>query len=119
MAIPGFRLDWKAAAILKRERNASRLGIDDTLVKCVSEAKRNWNVRQVVTGTAQGSIMFQPAEIHGERVTGRWGSFDVDYFIWLEIGARGVPGDFMLRRAADQEYPKLPERIKARFKLAA
>lgn len=118
MAIPGFRLDWKAAAILKRERNASRLGIDDTMVACVTQGKKN-TPPHVVTGTAQGSIMFEPAKIHGERVIGRWGSFDVDYFIWLEIGARGRPGYFILRRAADQEYPKLPERIKARFRLGA
>ena len=116
MGIPGFRMDWKAAAILKRERNASRLGIDDTLTLCVPIAKRE---TPVVTGTAQGSIMFEPAKIFGERVIGRWGSFDVDYFIWLEIGARGRPGHFMLRMAADQEYPKLPERIKERFRLAA
>ena len=59
--------------------------------------------------------MFEPARVFGERVLGRWGSFNVNYFIFLEIGARGRPGNFMLRRAADQEYPKLPERIKARF----
>lgn len=67
------------------------------------------------TSTALGSIMFEPARVLGERVVGRRGSFDVAYFIFLEIGARGRPGNFMLRRAADQEYPKLAERIKARF----
>ena len=112
MAIFGFRLDWQQAGIIAAERNASRLGIDDTMAACVPIAKRE---TPVVTATAQGSIGFEPAQVLGQRVVGRWGSRGVNYFIFIEVGARGLPGKFPLRRAADQEYPKLPERIKARF----
>ena len=89
MAGKGFRVNWRGKDVARRVTNASRIGIDITMALCVPDAKRN---TPVVTGTAQGSIMFKPAQIRGFRVTGVWGSFDVNYFIWLEIGARGRAG---------------------------
>ena len=47
-------------------------------------------------------------------MAGRWGSFDVNYALVQEIlpEPRGRP---YLRPAADQEYPKLKARLKARM----
>ena len=106
-----FRLTWRAEVIQRRVREASRKGIDITMALCVVLAKKHPPL-PFVSGTAQGSIQMRPAEIQRDRVVGRWGSFDVDYFIWLEIGARGRPGGFYLRGAADREYPQLVDRIR-------
>ena len=105
----GFRVNWRGGRIPRRVAVASRRGIDATMAACVPLAKRE---TPVITGTAQGSIQTRPAVIQRTRVVGRWGSFDVNYFIWLEIGARGRTGHFMLRRAADREYPGLARRIR-------
>lgn len=106
----GYRLNWEGDGIHKRTAEASRRGIDQTMAEAVTAAK---GLTPVVTGTAQGSIQLRPARIERHRVAGRWGSFDVNYFIWLEIGARGRAGIHMLRRSADREYPNLIGRIRA------
>lgn len=109
-------LIWRGGEIQKKIQQAARRGIDETLARCVPIAKANTPVR---TGTAQGSIKFEPAIVKGNRVVGRWGSFNVRYFIWLEIGARGKPGRHMLRSAAAREYPQLKARIKKYFEKAS
>ena len=114
----GFRFNWKGKEIEDRVAKASRQGIDVVLARCVPEAKRSPPL-PVITGTAQGSIQMRPARaegILGRRIVGIWGSFDVNYFIWLEIGARGRTGGFMLRRAADRFYPTLGGTIARFFK---
>ena len=114
--MPGKRLNWRGKQIESKVLTASRRGIDVTLASCIAPAKRN---TLVITGTAQGSIQFRPAVIRRNGAEGRWGSFQVDYFIWLEIGARGRPGHFMLRRSADENYPKLARNIRAQLARAA
>lgn len=88
--------------------------IDDTTAAAAIQAKSshpNWQNR---TGAAEGSIRMEPAvQVSPTRYRGRFGSFDVDYFIWLEIGANGHPGDFTLRRAADAIFPTLGARLAA------
>ena len=106
------RLTWKGKEWSNRVAQASRASIDVVMVLCVPAAKRE---TPVVTGTAQGSIQMRPARILGRRIVGIWGSFDVNYYIWLEIGARGRPGGFMLRRAADRFYPTLASVIRQRL----
>jgi len=69
----------------------------------------------VVTGIAQGSVRFNPAQQEGSKFVGTWGSFKVDYYIFLEIGARGRSGGHMLRQGADAAYPGLAKRIKRRI----
>ena len=112
--MPGkqFRVKWEGDKIPARVAVAARKAIDETLALCIAPAKAE---TPVVTGTAQGSIQMRLAKIIGNLVTGQWGSFDVNYFIWLEIGARGRTGIHMLRRAADRFYPGLADRIRARF----
>lgn len=67
----------------------------------------------VVTGTAQGSIRFEPVKWIDGRLVGEFGSYNVDYFKWLELGTRYMVGLHILRRAADLEFPKLGDNIKA------
>jgi hypothetical protein len=88
-------------------------GMDKTLGEAVAPAKVE---TPVITGTAQGSIKFTPSIKEGTKYVGYFGSYDVDYFIWLEIGARGRAGHHMLRRAADITFPKLNENIRSEMR---
>ena len=109
----GFRITkYNDKQIISKMERASLFGIDQTMGLCIAPAKRE---TPVVTGTAQGSIQMRPSKRIGNFIVGIWGSFDVDYFIWLEIGARGRTGIHMLRRAADRFYPGLADRIRHRF----
>ncbi len=107
--MPAKGFNWKGDQVSKRVLDASRRGVDVTTAACIAPAKSR---TPVITGTAQGSIQFRPATVNRRGATGRWGSFMVIYFIWLEIGARGRAGDFMLRRSADENYPDLARNIR-------
>lgn len=86
--------------------------INETTARAAIFAKRNhgWSNR---TGTAEGSIRMEPAvKVGANRYRGRFGSFDVAYFIYLELGTRFMRADHTLRRAADAEFPRLPARLR-------
>jgi hypothetical protein len=105
------KLTWHGDAIKAKAREAARLAVDETTASCVAPAKDRVRVK---TRILQGSIQFRPATEEGSRIVGRWGSFDVNYALVQEI----LPeprGRAYLRPAADQEYPKLAARIKARM----
>ena len=110
--------EFYSKEILDRITKAARQAVDETMAEAIPLAKAK---TPVVTGTAQGSIQFRPSVLTRdpatgrERIIGQWGSFDVDYFLFLEAGARGRPGLNMLRSAASIEYPKLPDRLRRRF----
>ena len=128
-----LHLDWHGDEILKRLREATRDGIDETMGLCVNGSKERV---PVITATYQGSIRFEPATIQGDRVRGQWGSFDVGYALKVETGRgpegptkiddrlqggrqrqriRTGQGKGVLRGQADAHYPDLPDRIRARF----
>lgn len=86
--------------------------IDDTTAAAAISAKSNhgWRNR---TGTAEGSIRMEPArQIGPAHYRGLFGSFDVNYFIFLELGTRFIGADHTLRRAADAEFPKIGARLR-------
>lgn len=97
---------WEGDEVVEKIEQATRLAIDQTTGAAVIQAKNNhpWQNR---TGTLEGSYEMRPAVSDGKTVKGKWGSFDVKY-------AAPVEKDFpALRPAADVEYPKLAERIRA------
>lgn len=106
-------LMWKGAQLEAKVAAASKAAVDETMAQAIQVAKP---ATPVDTGTAQGSIRMQPAVIEGSLTRGRWGSFDVNYFIFLEIGTYKMPAFRPLRIGADAEYWKLAERIKARLR---
>lgn len=107
-------MHWRGPEVLAKAKAAARHGIDETTSACVNHAKSNhpW---QNQTGTLEGSLQMRPADDQGSRIVGFWGSFDVDYAIYLEIGTSRAPAYPYLRPAADAEYGKLAGRIKAAF----
>jgi hypothetical protein len=111
--VTAFRLTWKGPNVQRDLDRAIEGAMNDTTAAAAIQAKRNHSGWRNVTGTAEGSIRGQPARKSGRGWSALFGSFDVDYFIWLEIGARGRAGDRTLRRAADVEFPKLAGRVAA------
>ena len=109
---PSFQLDFKGKEVLSAVQNAAKDGIDETMAACVNEAKPN---TPVVTGALQGSIRFAPAQVRRNAVEGEWGSFDIDYALAIEAGTGSRPGSFMLRNAADANYPNLSSNISKRI----
>ena len=105
----GYTLDWKGSSVLSKTRKAQVEGVNEIAVACVAEAAKV-PPHPIKTGLAVGSLKAEPAKVQGSRVSALWGSFDVDYYIWLEL--RGN----MLRNSADKNYPKLAEAIKERMK---
>jgi hypothetical protein len=102
---------WNGDQILKKVRDASFRGIDKTMAECVIHAKDNHPGWQNQTGTAEGSIQIADfARREGKYIVGRWGSKQVNYFIWLELKHGAA-----LRRAADAVYPRLNEHIRAAY----
>tara|TARA_Y100000310_G_scaffold47500_3_gene44073 strand:- start:710 stop:1048 length:339 start_codon:yes stop_codon:yes gene_type:complete len=105
-------LEWNGDRIKRLATQAAKWGIDATTAACVREAK---NRVPVVTATLQGSIEMRPAQQRGNDVVGIWGSFNVNYAIFVEMGTSRMSGTPYLRPSADSQYPRLEGRIKRRF----
>ena len=56
----------------------------------------------------------RPAKVVADGIVGLWGSFDVNYAIYVEMGTGRMRAQPYLRPAADHQYPMLAERIKRR-----
>lgn len=109
-----FRLtQWNGPAIARQMREAQRHGIDETLQTAALQAS---DIAPYDTGFLASTIEAQPAVQEGSRVVGRWGNWTALYTFFVEVGARGRPGRYFLRRTADEQYPKLGQRIQAWFR---
>jgi HK97 gp10 family phage protein len=105
------RTTWNAGAVEDHIRDAVRRAIDETTAACVARAKSNhpWKNR---TGTLEGSIQMRPAQAGPEGIRGEWGSYNVRYALFQEIGTSRMRARPYLRPAAQIEYPRLPDRIR-------
>ena len=108
------RVHWKGDQIVTNMGKATALGIDQVLAMCVNDAKNDHNFVNR-TGLLEGSIQSRPAQISGGRWVGSWGSFNVDYAIFVEAGTIKLQARPFLRPAADRNYPKLPDQIRQNF----
>jgi len=107
-------LIWNGDAVIKEMTRATRLGIDETMSECVINAKENYyQGHGLITSVLQGSIRMEPSALRGLHVVGTWGSFTVNYALYVEQGNGRMLGQGQLRGAADFEYPKLAARIRA------
>lgn len=102
-------LDWKGDEVRERVVKACLVGINRVLARCAILAKTLVRVR---TAVLQGSIRTEPAVNLGGRARGVWGSFDVNYALWQEIGTAVMRAQPYLRPAADAEYRGLAGEIR-------
>lgn len=134
---------WYGKKVTAKVRAAQIEGINITMAKAVTHAKRNhsWNNR---TATLEGSIAIaEPGAETANGARGVWGSRDVVYARIHELGGvikpvrkkalffRAADGSFVvakqvkiparpyLRPAADAEYPALAARISKVYKRRA
>lgn len=143
MARKSKSLKWYGKAVKEDMRAAQIEGVNQTMGACVVHAKRNhtWNNR---TAILEGGIdIADYAAAHSEGVKGTWGVRDVVYARIHELGgvikpknAKAlrfrlddgtfavvkqvkIPARPYLRPAADVEYPKLADRIRASYQRRA
>lgn len=102
---------WFGDRIRRKVLDACTAGVNDTTAAAAIYAKQNHSGWQNRTGTAEGSIRSDGAKREGGSVVGQFGSYGVDYMIWLELKHGSA-----LRQAADVEFPTLARRIRERFK---
>lgn len=132
-------LKWYGKAVTEKMREAQILGVNRTMSASVVRAKSKhpWQNR---TSLLEGAIdVASYAEQHGNGVKGTWGVRDMIQARILELGGTivpkkakalaipqtdgsvkfvakvTIPAHPYLRPAADEEYPKLAERIRKAF----
>ena len=100
---------WRGSVVAAKVVAATRLAIDETTTAMVRDAKANhpWHNR---IGTLEGSIQMRPAEVELDDIVGVFGSFQVEYALYLELDEQWT----FLRPAFDAEAPKLKARIAAK-----
>lgn len=103
---------WKGEAVKAKVRAATVAAINETMGACIVMAKGLVRKKTLVL---QGSIRLTPAVQSGFRIIGVWGSFDVSYAIWQEIGTSKMSAQPYLRPSADTFYPTLALRIRAKL----
>ena len=106
------RITWLGGEIRRRAQRAQAIGVNKIMSECVDHAKRNhpWTFR---SGTLHGSIRIVRFARPGKGgVRGEWGSADVKYAIYLELGTSRMKPYPYLRPAADEWYPKLAAAIR-------
>ena len=110
------RLEWYGDKITRKVFLATQMGINRTMATCVKEAKAVHGGWINQSGNAERSIRIgTPAQIHGDKVVGVWGSYNNDYFLWLEVGTALRSGYNTLRGAAARVYPILTSLIKQAY----
>ena len=100
-------LKWYGDKILRDVNHEVKRAMTKVMASGIQTAKAQHppNVR---TGTYQGSIQLRPVIERAGQKVGFWGSFDVNYAIYLEMGTVYIQEYRPLRNAADQHYPELP-----------
>ena len=102
-------LKWNGEAIKKKTLDATCLAMDRVMAKCVREAKI---MVPVQTATLQGSIRMEPTKLEGDDLVGKWGSYNVMYAVFVELGTINMDAQPYLRPPADKLYPSLPGEIR-------
>ena len=134
-------LEWNGEQVKAKVERATRVGIDQTTAACVIAAKNRLQPgRGYEYGTLKRSVQMRPAKKDALGLVGLWGSFDVNYAIYIELGTpphwigspvkiKGVGWRYIgmhpgtspipyLRISADEQYPLLPGRIRKAFEAA-
>lgn len=108
------RLNWRGAEVLAAVRAAELEAIDETTEACAQEAAAERSGQT-------GDITNEPATQDGSVTTGRWGLFPEPrggaawYELFIESGNAYRTGDNAKRRAADNQYASLSDRIRSRL----
>ena len=101
---------WKGALVREQVERAIEKGMNINLARAVQVVKPR---TPVLTGILQGSMRMEPAKkIQPGVIAGYFGSWDVNYAIFVEKGTVRMSGRHMLTRTAAEVFPKLSTDIK-------
>lgn len=100
---------WRPGTVVNLAMAASAKVLNETAYDAVAWVQSQWprdtgfsaNTMEVVEEASEG----KPSVI--------WGNITADYAIWIEIGARGRPGRYILRQSLERAVPLLREKIKS------
>jgi len=99
-------LDWRGAQVLSAVKEATKAAMNETTMKAVEAAHTQlYPGHGFITGLLHGSLKSEPATEEGGEISARWGSFDVNYALYIETRYG------YLRYGADAEYPGLAKRM--------
>lgn len=102
------KLLWRGNQIKEATAQAVVDAMDTTLLAAVEHAQRNAPRR---TGQLANSLTMEGTKRSGSGYEGSFGSYTVNYAVYVELGTRFMGAQPYLRPAADAEFPKLPGRI--------
>jgi len=109
-------LKWRGKEVERLLVKASIFAVNKVMSEASIHARNNhpWSNR---TGILEGSIRpIVKAKQQGDRVVGVWGSADVNYAIFLELGTKFMDARPYLRPAADVTYPRLKKFIRSAYR---
>ncbi len=109
-------LSWRGKQVNALMIKATKFAIDKVMEQSSIHARNNhpWRNRSTIL---EGSIRpVTKAKEQGNLIIGLWGSVDVNYAIFLELGTMRMQAFPFLRPAADANYPNLPKFIREGFK---
>lgn len=104
---------WRGDAIAQELLEASRLAVDETTGAAVTLGRA---LVHVDTGLLQSRIANVSATIAGDVVTGAYGVVDDPGYALPQEFLPEPQGKAFIRPAADQEFPKLGDRLAARVR---
>lgn len=125
----GFRIEWRGEQLLQATAEACRLGINAVLADAARRAQEPGYAPRD-TGTMANNIQPVWARREGTRTIGAFGNREQNYTLWQEVGFnvkvavrdsegnvvghewKFVPGKHFLKRAAQETFPDLPNRIR-------
>lgn len=107
------RMRWNGDAITGRVAQAAIQAVNETTAEAVSVAR---SVVPVDTGALKASLDARPAQQTGSGVSGEFGSYGIDYALYVELGTSRMRAQPYLRPGADAAFPGLPGRLAAMLK---
>ena len=107
-----LEVNWNGDAVIDQYNMSVIKGMTKTMADCVVRSKR---IVPVDTGTLRNSlkIIDFPKTASDGTVSGTWGSANVNYALWVEIGTSRANAQPYLRPSADENYPKLTQHIRS------
>lgn len=109
-------LTWRGKQVDDLVVKATKFGVNKVMENASIHARNNhpWVNR---SGILEGSIRpIVRAREQGNRIIGLWGSADVRYAIFLEVGTMFHQAFPYLRPAADAHYPTLKRLIREAYR---
>lgn len=103
------KLEWKGDSIASKLKEQVAREMNVAVAQAVQGAQQD---APRDTGFMASTIEVID-EATAKKLIARWGNQTAKYTLWQEIGARGMPGKYFLRRNGERAYNEFVKRVKA------